>query len=249
MKLSIIIPCYNGADTISEQLDALSRQHWNEPWEVLVVDNRSTDNSMDIVKRYQGRIPNLQIVDASERQGQPYALNVGAKAASGEYLAFCDADDVVGSGWVAAMGSALKKNDFVACRMDFEKLNSPWICAARRNPQKDGSNVYRYPPYLPHAGGGTIGVKKAVFQKVGGFDEAFLIFMIRYFVGCFNCSISLFTLSLMRCPTFDAATPSKGCFNRPKDMGNTTSSCTKNSVSMECLHWGTKKCCRHGTAF
>jgi GT2 family glycosyltransferase len=173
MKLSIIIPCYNGADTISAQLDALSRQHWNEPWEVLVVDNRSTDNSMEIVKRYQGRLPNLQIVDALERQGQPYALNVGAKAASGEYLAFCDADDVVGSGWLAAMGSALQKNNFVACRMDFEKLNSPWICAARRNPQKDGLNAYTYPPYLPHAGGGTIGVKKSVFQSIGGFDEDF----------------------------------------------------------------------------
>lgn len=173
MKLSIIIPCYNGADTIAEQLDALSAQDWSEAWEVLVVDNRSTDNSVEIVKRYKGKIPNLRIVNASERQGQPYALNSGAKAAAGEYLAFCDADDVVGSGWVAAIGSALCQYDFVACRMDFEKLNSQWVQKSRSNPQSHGLNPFRYPSYFSHAGGGTIGVKKVLFQTTGGFDETF----------------------------------------------------------------------------
>ena len=173
MKLSVIIPCYNGADTISEQLDALSGQYWSEPWEVVVADNRSTDDSMAIVRRYHGKVPNLRIVDASERQGQPYALNVGAEAAAGDALAFCDADDVVGSGWVAAMGSALSRYDFVAGRMDTEKLNRLWVQKSHSNPQKDGLKKYNYPPYLSHAGGGTLGVKKKLHQAIGGFDEAF----------------------------------------------------------------------------
>jgi glycosyltransferase involved in cell wall biosynthesis len=191
MKLSVIIPCYNGADTIAAQLNALSAQDWREAWEVLVVDNRSTDNSMEIVRSYQGRIPNLRIVDASERQGQPYALNAGAQAASGEYLAFCDADDVVGSGWVAAMGSALLKHDFVACRMEFGRLNSPWVQRTRRNPQSHGLNIYDYPKYLPHAGGGTLGVKKALFQNIGGFDETF---------PCLHDTVLCFKLQLAGTP-------------------------------------------------
>ena len=125
VKLSVIIPCYNGAKTIAVQLEALAFQQWSEPWEVIIADNGSTDDSIAIVERYRHRLPHLRIVDASARKGQPYALNVGAQAASGEALVFCDADDEVGPGWLAAMGEALSKYDFVACRFETKKLNSP----------------------------------------------------------------------------------------------------------------------------
>jgi glycosyltransferase involved in cell wall biosynthesis len=171
MKLSVIIPCYNAVDTIAEQLEALATQEWSEPWEIIVADNRSTDDSIAIVKQYQERLPNLRLIDASARQGQPYALNAGVKAAVGEALAFCDADDVVGSGWVAAMGAALSKYDFVACRFDTLKLNEGWLYKSRRNPQRDGLQEYDYPPYLHHAGGGSLGVKRALYEAIDGFDE------------------------------------------------------------------------------
>jgi GT2 family glycosyltransferase len=73
---------------------------------------------------------------------------------------------------VAAMGEALKKYDFVACRFDIEKLNPGWLARSRENPQSDGLQVIWYPPYLPHAGGGGLGVKRFLHQEVGGFDEA-----------------------------------------------------------------------------
>lgn len=41
------------------------------------------------------------------------------------------------------------------------------------NPQKEGLNTYKYPPFLPHAGGGTLGVKKTLYESIGGFDDAF----------------------------------------------------------------------------
>ena len=171
IKLSVIIPCYNAAQYISTQLTALQNQYWSEPWEVIVANNRSTDGSMAIVESYKGQLPNLRVVDASARQGQPYALNVGAASAKGEALAFCDADDEVGPGWVAAMGEALSTYDFVACRIDTEKLNPPWAYAALGNPQREGLQKIWYPPYLPHAGGGTLGVKRSLHDAIGGFDE------------------------------------------------------------------------------
>lgn len=171
MKLSVIIPCYNGAKTIGEQLEALASQVWAEPWEIIVADNRSTDNSMAIVKQYQACLPNLRIVDASARQGQPYALNYGAEAAVGESLAFCDADDVVGPGWLPTIGEALNRYDFVACRFDTEKLNAPWLHKSRANPQQNGLKKYTHPPYLYHAGGGSLGVKRVLHEAIGGFDE------------------------------------------------------------------------------
>ncbi len=171
MKLSVIIPCLNGADTIAVQLEALANQHWSQPWEVILADNGSTDASLEIVSQYKDRIPNLRVVDASEQRGQPFALNIGAMAARGESLTFCDVDDEVAPGWLAAMGEALSRYDFVACRIDRLKLNADWV--SRRHPQEDGLNQFRYPPYLPHAGGGTLGVKRALHIAVGGFDESF----------------------------------------------------------------------------
>lgn len=65
MKLSVILPCFNGAKTIALQLEALAHQCWSEPWELVVVNNGSTDDSMQIVQSYRNLLPNLRIVDAS----------------------------------------------------------------------------------------------------------------------------------------------------------------------------------------
>lgn len=173
VKLSIVIPCYNGAATLGETLAALVEQEWTEPWEIVFADNGSTDGSKAVAQKYANRMANFRIIDASARQGQPYALNAGVSAARGESVAFCDADDVVGEGWLQAMGTALSKYDFVAARMDIKKLNPSWVYSYRRNPQNDGLQKIGYPPYLLHAGGGTIGVKKSLHQAVNGFDDDF----------------------------------------------------------------------------
>jgi glycosyltransferase involved in cell wall biosynthesis len=167
MKLSVIIPCFNGADTITTQLEALANQQWSEPWEVIVADNGSTDNSIEIVEQYKGKIPNLRVVDASDQRGAAHARNVGARVATGESLAFCDADDEVAPGWVAAMGEALSKYDFVAGRLDPVKLNEPWVAASRYCPQQ---NDLQNSDYLPHAAGCNLGIKRTLFESIGDFD-------------------------------------------------------------------------------
>jgi glycosyltransferase involved in cell wall biosynthesis len=166
----VIIACLNEEATIATQLEALAGQQWSEPWELIVSDNGSTDETLMVVERYRNRVPNLRIVDASDKRGQPHALNVGVLAANSEALAFCDADDEVAPGWVAAMGEALRRYDFVAGPMEMKKLNPPWL--ARDHPQRYGLNRLRYPPYLPHAGSGNMGVKRTVYEAVGGFDES-----------------------------------------------------------------------------
>ena len=172
IKLSVVIACYNAANTIGEQLEAFSGQSWSQPWEVIVVNNRCTDDSMTVVEQYLRRMPNLRMVDAIEKQGQPHALNVGARAARGEFLAFCDADDVVGAGWVAAMGTALAKHHFVSGPHEVARLNSSALQKNRGNAQPTGVQQYTYPPYLPHAGSGNMGVRRSVFEALGGFDES-----------------------------------------------------------------------------
>lgn len=173
MKLSVIIPCYNEAGTISGQLEALTTQQWYAPWEIIISDNGSTDETVAIAEQYQEKLPNLRIVDSSSRQGAAHARNVGASVAAGEALAFCDADDEVAAGWVSAMGEALSKHDFVAGKREYAKLNEPWTLAYRPLTQVD-KLLTSYPAYLPHASSSNLGIKRSIHEAVGGFDEAML---------------------------------------------------------------------------
>jgi glycosyltransferase involved in cell wall biosynthesis len=172
MNLSVIVPCYNAEATISMQLDALANQHWSEPWEVIVSNNGSTDGTRTVIERYQERYSHFRVVDAYDWQGSAHARNVGARFATGEALAFCDADDAVAPGWVEAIGEALAKHAFVASQMEWKKLNPPWTYRHCPKPQQDGLQVLWYPPYLPHAGGSGLGIKRSLHDTVGGFDES-----------------------------------------------------------------------------
>ncbi|HRV93087.1 MAG TPA: glycosyltransferase [Anaerolineae bacterium] len=171
MKLSVIIPSYNSAGTIGDLLEALADQQWSEPWEIIVADNGSSDQTLAIVAYYQNCLPNLKIVVSSEIRGAGHARNRGAEIAQGDYLAFCDADDIVGCGWVAAMGQALSRYDFVAGRLEAQELNEPWVNKSRSCPQQNGLQQYNYPPFLPHAASCNLGVKAAIHRAVGGYDE------------------------------------------------------------------------------
>jgi glycosyltransferase involved in cell wall biosynthesis len=173
LKLSVIIPCRNNATTIGSQLEAIGTQRWVGGFEVIVVDNQSTDTSVAIASKYRNMITGLRIIAARERSGAGYARNAGVRASTGDAILFCDADDEVALGWLSAMGHALCEYDFVACRIELDKLNEPRIVASRGGTQTDGLQRLPYPPYLPHAGAGTLGVKRWLHDAVGGFDESF----------------------------------------------------------------------------
>lgn len=170
-SVSVVVPCYNAADTLGEQLAALAEQRWQGAWEVVVADNGSTDASREVAESFRDRLPSLRVVEASGRGGPGHARNRGAAEARGEILLFTDADDRVGEGWLAAMAWALEEHDFVAARYDAERLNPPAVARARNNPQADALIPYTYPPFLPHAGGSSLGVRRALHEAVGGFDE------------------------------------------------------------------------------
>ena len=167
MKISVIVPCYNAAETLVCQLGALARQTV-EPWEVIVADNGSTDDSVDIARRYGAFLPRFKVVDASDRRGASHARNAGARASTGDVLAFCDADDEVAPGWIAGLQKGLLDNVFVASRFDLTKLNPsleyvhPQALGLIRDPSFD---------FLPRAGGCGLAIHRHIHDSVGGFDE------------------------------------------------------------------------------
>ena len=171
VDLSVVIPYYFDAETLAEQLEALSKQSWDGSWEVIIADNGSGEALHTILANYKDKLPSLRYTEAKRTPGAAHARNRGVEAAHGGKILFTDADDVVASGWLAAMAAALEQHPFVACRMDFEKLNPPVTLLGRNPHQQTSLQNYTYPNFLPHAAGTSLGIRRSVHDAVGGFDE------------------------------------------------------------------------------
>jgi glycosyltransferase involved in cell wall biosynthesis len=171
-KLSVIIPTLDAASVLPGQLDALAAQSWAEPWELIVVDSSTTDDTRRVAEGYRGRIRNFRTIVTTKARGQPGALNLGVEAARADAVAFCDADDEVGTGWLEAMGNALARHELVSGRQDDERLNEPWVRASREAAFSAGLAKLWFPPYFVHAGSGAMGVRTRLHEAIGGFDES-----------------------------------------------------------------------------
>jgi glycosyltransferase involved in cell wall biosynthesis len=169
VDVSVVLPCRNAERHLAAQLEALCEQEWTGTWEVVVSDNGSTDGSLAIVERFRARLP-LRVVDSSAAPGPGGARNAGVRAARGQRILFCDADDRVAPGWLAAMAGALEEAGLVGAQVDHELLNDPSPVRAR--PSRPGL-LQSQPPYLPYTFGGALGVRRAVHDGVGGFDESY----------------------------------------------------------------------------
>ena len=169
-SLDVVIPCRNAAVTLPRQLDALVAQEWDGRWRVVIADNGSTDATRAVVAQYTDRLP-VRVVDASDRRGQAHARNVGARAADGNALLFIDADDEIAPGYVAAMAAALERHEFVSAAFESRSLNEGWVAESRVAYQDVGLNNGL--GFLPFAGGGGLGVRREIFERVGGFDDAY----------------------------------------------------------------------------
>lgn len=172
MKLSIIIPCLNAADTIGIQLEELANQQLSELLEVIVSDNGSTDETIAVVQQYNKRLPNLSVVEAKAKQGAAYTRNAGILAASGDAFAFIDADDKIAPGWLSAMTKALLTHDIVTGPLDLKYLNQPW--RVKKDVELEGLKQPTHPPFLPFGGTCNMGFTRSLYQTIGGFDESFI---------------------------------------------------------------------------
>lgn len=88
-RISVVIPTYNYADFIGEALDSVFGQSFTD-YEVIVVDDGSTDNTRDVVAPYGARVQYY----FQQNQGLAVARNVGLRLAIGDYITYLDADDI-----------------------------------------------------------------------------------------------------------------------------------------------------------
>jgi teichuronic acid biosynthesis glycosyltransferase TuaG len=92
--VSVIMPAYNAADYIQSTLESVLNQSFRD-WELLVINDCSTDNTTDLVEKYKKLEPRIKLINLTKNMGAPAGpRNIGIQNALGHWIAFLDADDI-----------------------------------------------------------------------------------------------------------------------------------------------------------
>lgn len=114
MKLTIIIPVYNKEEFLPRCFESILRQIDNveDKYEILVVDDGSTDNSVSIIDEYASKYSSFTIIKQANA-GVSVARNVAIETASGDFVLFLDADDELIEGTLSKVFESLEESDYI----------------------------------------------------------------------------------------------------------------------------------------
>ena len=133
VAISIIIPLFNKEKFIEKSLDSVLNQKNFSNYEIIIIDDGSTDNSVSIIKK--NRLKNLKIISIKKNRGVSVARNIGIKHSVGEYIYFFDADDLIDKNALSELYKITKKFNCDYVFSDFKKIDYG------KNQRK---NIYNY---------------------------------------------------------------------------------------------------------
>ena len=168
---SVIIPLYNKADTIARTVRSVVAQTFND-WELIVVNDGSTDDSLSVAKQLSKDIP-MRIID-KPNGGVSSARNAGAEVAVGRYIALIDGDDIWFPNHLALLADAIEKYPDVrffgtGYERDAGKYlyyTIPWGCCHVR----DVYSTFRYGQPIHTS---TVAINRLLWLEIGGFDSRY----------------------------------------------------------------------------
>lgn len=171
MDLSVIVAARNEETLLGAQLDALLQQQWDGDWEVIVVDNGSTDGTATVVEAYARSHPRLRLLQADEVPGKAYAMNRAAATSSAWGIAFTDADDIAADGWLAAVARGLSRNLVITGPNELDKLNPAWLAGSRDRGIE--ASIGSFFGIFPTVRGNNFAIQRTTWQQLGGMTEGF----------------------------------------------------------------------------
>ena len=185
LKISIIVPNWNGIKFIGMCLDSLARSDFHS-YEVIVVDNGSVDGSREMIEE---KYPRVRLIKNRENMGFAVACNQGIKAAKGKYISLLNNDIEVESSWLTKLyegmerhpecGMGTTKMMFLDQRDTFYNagdLFHSWSAGGGRGQGEKDIGQYDKEDYVFGACAGAGIYRREFFEQVGIFDEDFFIF-------------------------------------------------------------------------
>ncbi|WP_423792389.1 glycosyltransferase family 2 protein [Methanocaldococcus indicus] len=186
--VSIIIVTHNRLDKLKILLESLVSDNYPKK-EIIVVDNASTDNTPDIIKKYCEKFPYIFYVKNDKNYFPAKGRNIGAKYAKGKYLFFIDDDGAVDKDTINKLVEVLESDekvglvapvilywnsDIIWCAGGYNDLFTSLTKYLHRNKKLSEVNLPKQPyeiDHMPH----TFMVRKECFDKLGGFYEKYKI--------------------------------------------------------------------------
>lgn len=184
-RASIIIVSYNGRRFLGKCLASVLQQNYPN-YEVLVVDNASSDGSVEFVEQ---EFSTVRVIRNETNLGFGGANNVGASRATGEYLAFLNQDTVVEPDWLAELLTPLEEDPEAALATSKillmaqpDKINTCGnqthytglsFCRGVGQPADNFDQL----EIVDAVAGAAFLIRKSVFEKIGRFDERFFLYM------------------------------------------------------------------------
>jgi glycosyltransferase involved in cell wall biosynthesis len=174
--ISIVIPMLNAADHVETLITSLLKQEFDQPWEIIAVDNGSNDNSADVARSLlsgplPGNLVRCEVVSKPSPRGYATPRNAGAQLAEAPLIAFCDADGAVDERWLNAIVRALGHNPVVGShRFHIPDMATRSAVTAWH----EASELPLFQPsgltFVTTAG---LGCTRELFDALGGFDSHF----------------------------------------------------------------------------
>jgi glycosyltransferase involved in cell wall biosynthesis len=176
--ITVIIPTYNSEKFLQEAIDSVLKQEYNENIEIIISDDGSSDNSLNVAASFGNKVKILRKLSDCSSQGAAGARNRGIAAASQPLICFLDSDDFYLEGHFNRLSNLFKKNPGIGfgfcrvleCRELYgKKLYRPWTYD--RVTKKDIRNPVVSRSHIVHTN--SFMFRKEVFEKVGLFNEAY----------------------------------------------------------------------------
>lgn len=120
--VSVITPSHNSAQFISETIRSVLNQSFSD-WEMIIVDDCSTDNSVEVIQSFVERDSRIKLIQLSENSGAAVARNRAIEAAQGRYIAFLDSDDKWLPHKLETQIQFMQDNDVAFSYAAYEKIN------------------------------------------------------------------------------------------------------------------------------
>lgn len=181
--VSVVIPNWNGSDVITECIDSIKNQNL-KPLEVIVVDNGSTDGSVEIIKK---QFPEVKLISLEKNIGFAGAVNKGIKAAKGDYVFLLNNDATLEKNCLEELikTAQTNKSDITQCTIltnggklidsvgdEYSIWGLPY--PGMRNQPSD--KAPKKDKEIFSASGGASLYKKSLFNEIGYFDEDFFAY-------------------------------------------------------------------------
>ena len=186
-SVSVVVVNFNGKELLKQCLLTLSKTDYSN-YEVVVVDNASTDGSLAEIKRSFGSDPRIKVVENSRNVGHSEGCNIGAKMADGRYLVFLDSDtEINAANWLKELVNVMENDGSVGLAqaklvLAEDKSCLDYVCVAvdalgtwaatygtKEKSLKENFEVFA-------ASAGCCIIRRDVFNQAGGFDADYFIY-------------------------------------------------------------------------